>query len=100
MGVDIDRAAPSSKATRSASPPSSRVFALVEGLTRLGKRLGADRVDRVCDRTVGKPVVALTITRVEPDLAADQRETATLLEARLDLAVKLGELLAIPSPHG
>ena len=63
--------------------------------------MGADSVDRVCDRTVGKPVAALTITRVvEPDLAAVRRETATLLEARPDLAVKVGKLLAIPSPDG
>ncbi len=79
------------------------ISAHLDGHSRFGKRIGADSVDRVCDRTSGKPIAAVTITKiVEPDLAAVQQEIAALLESRPDLRqmIQSGELLSLPAPDG
>ncbi len=73
-----------------------------EGFTRFGKRIGSDSVDRISDRTVGKPIAAITVTKiVEPILLEVQCELTAMLESHPEwrALIASGRLLPEPDPQ-
>ena len=73
-----------------------------DGFTPFGKRIGADSVDRISDRTVGKPIAAITVTKiVEPNLLQVQTEIVAIMDARPELRAMIasGRLLSAPAPQ-
>ena len=63
-----------------------------EGLTKFGKRLGADSLDRIMDRTVGKPTQHVEVVKQE---VADPRALMVQFAALLAESPQLREALGV-----